>query len=251
MKKILILGTAPGWNLYPKDYDGEIWGLTKSLVVRANQGSPIRFLKLIIYFWKSQKTLNWLGIQAETARIHGRKKLWQWILFKKSKLKKEFELAPERIDRLFMMDQFKNLLSIYQMKVFTQGEYARQINKRDVQVVVSHKEPMVENCYEFPLKQVVEKLGGVIYFTNSICYMIALALYEGCEQIDLWGVAQLGIKEHMNERRGVEFWLGIACGIGVRVTINGISALLTHEGDILYGYKKTPKQIRTIWEEKL
>lgn len=33
MKKILLCGLAPGWEDYPKDYDGEVWGINMGAVL--------------------------------------------------------------------------------------------------------------------------------------------------------------------------------------------------------------------------
>ncbi len=44
----------------------------------------------------------------------------------------------------------------------------------------------IPNSIEFPLKEVVDKFGN--YFTNSISYMTALAIYEGYHEIAIYGV---------------------------------------------------------------
>lgn len=88
----------------------------------------------------------------------------------------------------------------------------------------------------FPLEDIPEEQR---YFTNSVCYMIALAILEGYERIELYGVNQAGLFEYMEQRRGVEFWVGYALGRGVEVFINEPSKLLKNTKDQPYGYEKT------------
>jgi len=64
------------------------------------------------------------------------------------------------------------------------------------------------------------------YFTSSFSYMLALALYEGFEEINLHGVDLSHKSERALERPGTEYLIGLARGAGVRVTISEASPLL-------------------------
>ena len=74
------------------------------------------------------------------------------------------------------------------------------------------------------------------YFTNSVCYMIAMAIKEEYERIELYGVRQAGLVEYMDQRKGVEFWVGYAMGKGIEVYINPPTSLLKNHRDAPYGY---------------
>jgi len=124
----------------------------------------------------------------------------------------------------------------------TKEEFIEAINKADVPFVTSYVSPAIKKCISFPLKEIFEKYG-IFYYTNTISYMLAYALFNGIESVDLWGVAQSGIKEHIIERRGVEFWIGVCSGQGMKITINGPSNLLKFEKGIVYGYKKSPIEV--------
>lgn len=91
--------------------------------------------------------------------------------------------------------------------------------------------PFITN-ENFPLKQF-----DLDYFTNSVCYMIALAIAEGYQKIELYGVNQAGLFEYMEQRKGVEFWIGYALGKGIEVYINPPSSLLTNTKNTPYGYE--------------
>lgn len=68
----------------------------------------------------------------------------------------------------------------------------------------------------------------VDYFTNSVCYMIALAVMYQPRVIGLWGcdLNHLDLSEHVKQMRCTEFWLGVAVGRGIRVVLPQGSKLL-------------------------
>ena len=68
--------------------------------------------------------------------------------------------------------------------------------------------------------------NGVNYFTNSVSYMIALAIYEGFDVIHLYGVDMAVGSEFEAQRPSCEFWLGLAKGRGIKLYIPGQSDLL-------------------------
>jgi hypothetical protein len=88
----------------------------------------------------------------------------------------------------------------------------------------------------YPLKEVVEYFG-VDYFTNTVDYAIALAIYRGFTEIDLYGVNMAFGSEYEFEKPGVEFWIGQAMGRGIKVTVFGSeSTILKTRDGLLYGY---------------
>jgi hypothetical protein len=83
-------------------------------------------------------------------------------------------------------------------------------------------------------KAEVEARFGTDYFTNSISWMLALALHEGFESIHIYGVDMSQDDEYKWQRPNLEFWIGIAKGMGVDVHVTETSDLLraSHQ----YGY---------------
>lgn len=71
---------------------------------------------------------------------------------------------------------------------------------------------------EYPLQSIISKFNSR-FFTNSISYMIAYALYEGFENISLYGVDMDSQSEYEFERPSVSYWIGFARGLSVEVTI--------------------------------
>lgn len=74
-------------------------------------------------------------------------------------------------------------------------------------------EPDIPAAVKYPLPRILdwckqEKLSP--YFTNSISYMIALALMDGYTTVGVWGVDMAAGGEYQVERPSVEYWLGVA-----------------------------------------
>ena len=88
------------------------------------------------------------------------------------------------------------------------------------------------NQSNYPLNEIVKEFDCA-YFTNSISYMIAYAIYKGYEEINIYGVDMTGRDEYINQRGSVMYWIGYARAKGI--TVN-----LSSEVDkpcFLYGYE--------------
>jgi len=77
---------------------------------------------------------------------------------------------------------------------------------------------------KFPMQSIMAKFGD--YFTNSISWMIALAIYEKFEEIHIYGVDMAQDDEYSFERPSVEYFLGLARGMGIKVHVPDNSDLL-------------------------
>lgn len=75
----------------------------------------------------------------------------------------------------------------------------------------------------------------VPYFTNSISYMIALAIAEEYKTIGIWGVDMAAEGEYEKERPSVEYWMGLAQGLRREVILPKESELLKSR---FYGFEK-------------
>ena len=88
----------------------------------------------------------------------------------------------------------------------------------------------------FPTEALTKEFGR--YFTNSISWMIALAIYEGVEVIGLWGVDMAHGTEYAAQRPSCEYMIGVARGRGIEVIIPDQSDLLKCAE--LYGLEVSP-----------
>jgi hypothetical protein len=163
--------------------------------------------------------------------------------------KERYGLNPDILFIMDILDEKPGIVSGQQ----NLGEVIQKINKMGIPLVSPFKYQEIPLSEPFPLDESVKEFG-MPYFTNTIAYMIAYALLKGAQEIELYGVNQAGSHEYMEERGGVEYWLGIANGRGVKVTINGKdSQLLKYKGrygnEILYGYLQNFKEIKNMREK--
>ena len=162
----------------------------------------------------------------------------------KNKLPKGYH---KNIDVLFNIDKVDEMLTFTDPKWMASGwtleKYIKLVNDLKIPFITSFPVKGFTHLEEYPLKEVVEAFQNY-YFTNSICYMIAYAILTSVKRIDLWGVNQHGMKEYVNERKGVEFWIGLAMGHGIQFQINGPSHLLKNEAKVMYGYKRPYEELR-------
>lgn len=84
----------------------------------------------------------------------------------------------------------------------------------------------------YPLEDIVNKFDST-YFTNTISYMIAYALFIGVDDIEIYGVDMNGEQEYIAERGSVMYWIGYARALGVKVHM----ASEIDKPAFLYGYE--------------
>lgn len=109
-------------------------------------------------------------------------------------------------------------------------------------------DPTVPASLTYPLQEVLERpmlsnglpLSPEAYFNNSISWMIAHAIVQGYKTIGLFGIdmAMDGVhneSEYGHQRPSVEYFVGIARGLGIEVIMPQQSELL--KCAYLYGYE--------------
>ena len=78
-------------------------------------------------------------------------------------------------------------------------------------IYMQEKEADVPASVRLPKEMMIDIFGS--YWTNSISWEIALAIYEGFEKIYLFGIDMAQDSEYSFERPSVEFFLGWTCGV--------------------------------------
>lgn len=126
----------------------------------------------------------------------------------------------------------------------------KRINDMKVPLIAPFKYEEIPLSEAFPLDEYVERFGQP-YFLNTISYMIAYALLQGAKEIELFGINQASSSEYFYEKPSVEYLLGIAIGMGVKVAIHGDkSEVLSNKrrlgGNILYGYNQQYEAIKAL-----
>ena len=134
--------------------------------------------------------------------------------------------------------------------------------------------PDIPNCVRYPIEEMISEFDPQMrrqewshrfktsveldwngYFTNSISYMIALAIFEGYKEIGVWGVDMATghwwetNSEYFFQRPSCEYYLGIAVGRGIKVTIPNSADLL--KARFNYGIEQIPDLIWAVKVNKL
>jgi len=91
-------------------------------------------------------------------------------------------------------------------------------------IYMMDREPDIPYSCRFPKEQLLDKFRR--YFTNSISWEIALAIYEGFKKIYIFGVDMAQDSEYAFERPSVEFFCGYAEGVGIELIVPEKSDLL-------------------------
>ena len=85
----------------------------------------------------------------------------------------------------------------------------------------------------FPEKEIIRKFGR--YFSSQIAWMMALAIHEKYEEIHLYGIHMVMDDEYHFQKEGIEYYIGLARGMGIKVFIPPGCELL--KTAFLYGFE--------------
>jgi hypothetical protein len=88
--------------------------------------------------------------------------------------------------------------------------------------------------FPYPKDEVIAQFG-TRYFTNTISYMVAYAIYSKVRKISMYGVEMSFGAPYAQENRGVEYWLGRAQQSGIEVFLPEGSGVLRTVYKNLYG----------------
>ena len=108
------------------------------------------------------------------------------------------------------------------------------LEKCPIPVYMNEYRKQYQTSVRYPIEGVIEFFGRD-YFTSTIAFMIALAIYEGFEVIDVYGVDLIVGTEWETQRQCAEYYIGWARGAGIEVHIPAASSLLTQR--FRYGYQ--------------
>jgi hypothetical protein len=114
----------------------------------------------------------------------------------------------------------------------------KRVNDWGVPVYMQRKVDEIPLSKAFPLEDIAASFKGFVgarYFTSTISMMMGLALHEQhYDRIALWGVHMEAAEEYGKQRSSMEYWVGMANGLGIQVDIPAESALC--RANYVYGY---------------
>ena len=126
------------------------------------------------------------------------------------------------------------------LKFLTEGEFATFLWDKELQ-----KYSMPRGV-AYPREQVLDRFGN--YFTNSVSWMLAMAIMMGYKKIGVYGIDMAQDSEYQSQRPSCEYFIGIAEGLGIEVFIPETADLL--KAEYLYGYDD-PSVMRAKMEARL
>jgi len=147
------------------------------------------------------------------------------------------------LDKLFVMDDLKSRMPFWDAEL---PEWLKTYEKPIITSKVYEEWPTAER---FPIEDVAQHFGlplGISMY-SSVDYMLALAIYQGADEIHLFGVDCSDPKREETVRVGIGLWIGVAMGRGICVkTCPGsfyqwftVTGICYEKG--LYGYVGAPR----------
>ena len=133
--------------------------------------------------------------------------------------------------------RFDAVIEVHERSFYTSGykdpEYFEWLKTIEQTVYMIDVHTEVKGAKKYPLAEVKEKLLPNIKLNgepiNNFCstadYAIALAVYLGYEEIDIYGIEMAHSSEYQNQQSSFTFWVGIAVANGVQVNLNCTSGL--------------------------
>jgi len=112
-------------------------------------------------------------------------------------------------------------------------DYLGWFQKSTIPVYMQEKFDDIPASIKYPLEEITKYFGRQ-YFKSSLDYMMALALYEGFEEIHVYGVNMAVGDEYAYQKPSMEYWIGRAEGMGVKVVLPAGCDLM--KGYFRYGY---------------
>ena len=158
-----------------------------------------------------------------------------------------FNFAQKRLDKLFMSDEESEVEAC-------RYDILKLVDVKPTLVLPVPYPKLAELGLPieiYPIEKVTEKFDTK-FFSNSIAYMMAYALLhttsvqepgdrmprviDGYNKIWFYGIDMMTNSSYVQEKGGVEFWMGVALGMGVKVINTRGSATGKTWNGKMYGY---------------
>lgn len=142
--------------------------------------------------------------------------------------------------------------AVFQMHVPAIWRNEKNLNHKDHYVWLQKLHPYpiyMQDVFEdvpasvkYPLDKIIDRFLSTLknekgeqldYESSTVEYALALALYKGYKNIELYGIEANSDTEYFRQKAGILFWLGIATGRKIPVLIQSRSLLLKC---LRYGY---------------
>lgn len=131
----------------------------------------------------------------------------------------------------------RNCDLVIDMNVYKDGRWGER-ERADAELVRTlcrvNKIPLVD-LKTYPLAEVMERFD-TDYFSSTVDYALALALYRGYTDINLYGMTMNADTDYYKIKCGADFWCGYAKGMGAKITVHGETSIMKTTDRLIYGY---------------
>lgn len=110
-----------------------------------------------------------------------------------------------------------------------------RVNELGIPVYSTTECPEVATNVAYPLELMCVTFGTRL-FTCTADYAVAKAIFDGYNQIDLYGFNMGTRTEYGYQLPGFSYWLGRAAQADIGVTVHGESMVLRSPNGLMYGY---------------
>jgi hypothetical protein len=142
-----------------------------------------------------------------------------------------------KADRVFMLDDFELQEARAVSNAYVSGMLSTA-KEHPGPIYTSRVVPGYPALVEYPLQDVANRLKvRTLYLTNSVPFMVAMALAEGATKIGIYGCDyNYGDNRTERGRSCLEWWCGFAEARGVEIYVPATSGLLEGGKPPVYGY---------------
>lgn len=203
----------------------------------------------------SQKTIILLGTGESSKSCDFKDEVWgvngAYTIY--------FNIPPHlkkhwRLDKLFMTDYLWSEIGNLSFHIEELNKLAKEWGYKIVSMRRFKLGKDALNCEIYPYDKIVSYFD-CDYFTDTITYMIAYALYKNSYlttsekgvtrpelkrplKFRLFGIDMSTTIEFSVSKGGIEFWLGIARAMGAKIEISFGSVILANPRGMPYGFRR-------------
>ncbi len=101
----------------------------------------------------------------------------------------------------------------------------------------------------FPVESIKQRFG-TYFLTSTVAWMLALAIDEAVDEIELSGIDMEHKEEYRDQRAGVKHFIELAKFVGIKMHISGVNGILFDP--VPYPmWQDDPQIMKIAWREKL
>ncbi len=144
---------------------------------------------------------------------------------------------------------YKRIYEIHSAKALTDEKIAADKGEW-MKEHITHIHPTLKAS--FPSAEVVDFEGHIKkygkYFTSSFAWMLADAIEEKPDCIEIYGITLSSDGEYAHQKPGASYLIGWARAVGIKVRIDRESELMS--APYIYGYEDIPEYLVTLKDQK-